>query len=229
MRDSINEAFELDEAQNKVENAMLGVLDALEKQNDESLTALEREEALISASKNYAGSLATVAEAMVGMGLDEINTEFENQAAFLESIKDTMPLSEYERLETLLGEIHTDAQNLHGTDIAIGLGITVDYDESMLNFLDMVNQYDSVASFGASLGSFFTPMATGGIVTAPTLGLIGEAGPEAVIPLNQMGSMGGTNVTVNVAGSVLAEGDLAETIQNQLIRIKGRNASLEFG
>ena len=72
-------------------------------------------------------------------------------------------------------------------------------------------------------------MATGGIVTAPTLGLIGEAGPEAVIPLNQMGSMGGTNVTVNVAGSVLAEGDLAETIQNQLIRIKGRNASLEFG
>jgi hypothetical protein len=60
--------------------------------------------------------------------------------------------------------------------------------------------------------------------------LIGEAGPEAVIPLNQVGSMGGTtNVTVNVAGSVLAEGDLAETIQNQLIRIKGRNASLEFG
>ena len=231
MRDSINEAFELDEAQNKVENAMLGVLDALEKQNDESLTALEREEALISASKNYAGSLATVAEAMVGMGLDEINTEFENQAAFLESIKDTMPLSEYERLETLLGEIHTDAQNLHGTDIAIGLGITVDYDESMLNFLDMVNQYDDVASFGASVAGFLgaTPLASGGIVTAPTLGLIGEAGPEAVIPLNQMGSMGGTNVTVNVAGSVLAEGDLAETIQNQLIRIKGRNASLEFG
>ena len=231
MRDTIGEAFELDEAQNNVENAMLGVLDALEKQNDESLTALEREEALISASKNYAGSLATVAEAMAGMSLDEINTEFENQAGFLESIKDTMPLSEYERLETLLGEIHTDAQNLHGTEIAIGLGITADYDESMLNFLDMVNQYDDVASFGASVAGFLgaTPMATGGLVTGPTLGLIGEAGPELVVPLDKLGNMGSTNVTVNVSGSVLTEYDLAETIQNQLIRIKGRNASLEFG
>ena len=40
--------------------------------------------------------------------------------------------------------------------------------------------------------------ADGGIVTGPTVGLIGEAGPEAVIPLNQMGSMGITNITVNM-------------------------------
>jgi len=32
-----------------------------------------------------------------------------------------------------------------------------------------------------------TPFATGGIVTGPTPALIGEAGPEAVIPLNKMG------------------------------------------
>lgn len=43
-------------------------------------------------------------------------------------------------------------------------------------------------------------LAQGGIVTGPTLALIGEAGPEAVIPLNQMGSMGGGNVTINVNG-----------------------------
>ena len=42
------------------------------------------------------------------------------------------------------------------------------------------------------------PFANGGIVTQPTLGLIGEAGPEAVIPLNQMGAMGTTNITVNM-------------------------------
>ena len=42
------------------------------------------------------------------------------------------------------------------------------------------------------------PFADGGIVTQPTLGLIGEAGPEAVIPLNQMGSMGTTNLTVKM-------------------------------
>jgi phage-related minor tail protein len=43
-------------------------------------------------------------------------------------------------------------------------------------------------------------LAEGGVVTGPTLALIGEAGPEAVIPLDRMGSMGGGNVTINVNG-----------------------------
>lgn len=33
--------------------------------------------------------------------------------------------------------------------------------------------------------------AKGGVVTGPTLGMIGEAGPEAVIPLDRLGDMGG--------------------------------------
>jgi hypothetical protein len=44
-------------------------------------------------------------------------------------------------------------------------------------------------------------MANGGIVTAPTLAMIGERGPEAVIPLSKMGGMGmGGGVTINVNG-----------------------------
>ena len=43
--------------------------------------------------------------------------------------------------------------------------------------------------------------AAGGIVTSPTVGLIGEAGPEAIIPLSRAGGMGmGNNVTINVNG-----------------------------
>jgi hypothetical protein len=42
-------------------------------------------------------------------------------------------------------------------------------------------------------------LADGGIVTGPTLALIGEAGPEAVVPLDRMGT-GGNNVTINVNG-----------------------------
>lgn len=45
-------------------------------------------------------------------------------------------------------------------------------------------------------------MADGGIVTGPTTAVIGEAGPEAVIPLDQLGRFGGMNVTINMpAGS----------------------------
>ena len=42
-------------------------------------------------------------------------------------------------------------------------------------------------------------LAEGGIVTSPTLALIGEAGPEAVVPLDRAGGIGGgMNVTVNM-------------------------------
>jgi hypothetical protein len=44
-------------------------------------------------------------------------------------------------------------------------------------------------------------MANGGIVTGPTLAMIGEAGPEAVIPLDRMGSMGGGDVNIYVQGA----------------------------
>jgi hypothetical protein len=41
-------------------------------------------------------------------------------------------------------------------------------------------------------------LANGGIVTGPTLAMIGEAGPEAVIPLDRMSQMGGGGTTVNI-------------------------------
>jgi cell division septum initiation protein DivIVA len=44
-------------------------------------------------------------------------------------------------------------------------------------------------------------LAEGGVVTGPTLALIGEAGPEAVIPLDRMGSMGGGDVNIYVQGA----------------------------
>jgi hypothetical protein len=43
-------------------------------------------------------------------------------------------------------------------------------------------------------------LAEGGIVTSATLAMIGERGPEAVIPLDRMGQMGGTTVNINVNG-----------------------------
>jgi len=43
-------------------------------------------------------------------------------------------------------------------------------------------------------------LAKGGIVTSPTLAMIGEAGAEAVVPLDRMGSMGGNSVVINVNG-----------------------------
>jgi hypothetical protein len=81
-----------------------------------------------------------------------------------------------------------------------------------------------------SIGSFTSPalvnkllnrmpaMADGGIVNSPTAALIGEAGPEAVIPLNRMGTMGGSTVNIVVNGSVTSEGDLVNAIRNAILQ-----------
>jgi hypothetical protein len=54
-------------------------------------------------------------------------------------------------------------------------------------------------SGGGGGGAKIPMMAEGGIVTSPTLAIIGEAGPEAVIPLSKMKQMG-NNVTIHVNG-----------------------------
>ena len=77
--------------------------------------------------------------------------------------------------------------------------------------------------FGISIPKI--PMlAEGGIVNSPTLAMIGEAGPEAVVPLSKGGMGQSMNVTINVAGSVIAQKDLANQMRNelaQLLRRKG--------
>ena len=60
-------------------------------------------------------------------------------------------------------------------------------------------------------------MAEGGIVTKPTRALIGEAGPEAVIPLNKAGGVG-TTVNVYVEGSVITENELAQHIDEVMTK-----------
>jgi len=57
-------------------------------------------------------------------------------------------------------------------------------------------------------------LAEGGIVNSPTLALIGEAGPEAVVPLNRMNTGGG--VTVNVTGGLSTSAEIGQAVVNAL-------------
>jgi hypothetical protein len=88
-----------------------------------------------------------------------------------------------------------------------------------------------LGGFGDTLPSYLRGMipglASGGIVTSPTLSTVGT-GPEAVIPLSQMGSMGGQNITINVGGSVISEGDLVALIRNQLLGLQQSGKSISL-
>ena len=74
-----------------------------------------------------------------------------------------------------------------------------------------------------SQGKPIPQLAEGGIVSRPTMAMIGEAGAEAVIPLDRMGSMG-TKVVVNVQGSVISEGQLQSVIQDVLYNLNRTGA-----
>lgn len=64
------------------------------------------------------------------------------------------------------------------------------------------------AASGVLAASLATPFAEGGIVTKATLGLVGEAGPEAIIPLRDAGMLGGggpMNITFEMDGRTMSE------------------------
>lgn len=74
--------------------------------------------------------------------------------------------------------------------------------------------YGGLAGAGIYGGGGMPVMANGGVVTDPTVALIGEAGPEAVIPLSKMGQMGGT--TYNIYATGIGDQAIAQVVQNAL-------------
>ena len=64
-------------------------------------------------------------------------------------------------------------------------------------------------------GGGIPKMGEGGIVNRPTLALIGEAGPEAVVPLSKMNS-GGSNVNINVTGGLSTSAEIGQSVVNAL-------------
>jgi hypothetical protein len=83
------------------------------------------------------------------------------------------------------------------------LNIAIDAMNSLIRGAVGASKY--LGPLGAAIGGagkdfqidHIPALANGGIVQSATLALIGEAGPEAVIPLDRMGSMGGgVNITI---------------------------------
>lgn len=71
--------------------------------------------------------------------------------------------------------------------------------------------------------------AKGGIMMKPHLGIVAEAGPEAIIPLDKFGMFGGGTVINYIQGSVLTQNELIKITRDgmaQLLRRKGLNPSV---
>ena len=77
---------------------------------------------------------------------------------------------------------------------------------------------------GGAVSRIF-PFAEGGIVTRPTLALVGEAGPEAIIPLRRGGGFGG-GITINMTNPMFLDRLAAEKFAEQLMDVLKNNLKL---
>lgn len=98
-----------------------------------------------------------------------------------------------------------------------------------------VSQANMVASKGAGTLGISIPqlanipmLAQGGIVTRPTIAMIGEAGPEAVIPLNRANNPGYGGITININGGNFfgSDEDVGEYIGDMMLKKLKMNVAL---
>ena len=84
------------------------------------------------------------------------------------------------------------------------------------------------SGYGNSAFANMPRFAEGGVVMGPMVGLIGEAGPEAIIPLDRMGSMGrggGNSYTINVS-ALNADAKTGEMIVTAIKRFERTSGSV---
>ncbi|MFA7628888.1 MAG: hypothetical protein WCY37_05815, partial [Candidatus Dojkabacteria bacterium] len=69
---------------------------------------------------------------------------------------------------------------------------------------------------GRAIGGLI-PFASGGVVTGPTPALVGESGPEAIIPLDKLNQ----GVTINIVGDVFGMPDFEQRVLTAVNRASG--------
>lgn len=129
------------------------------------------------------------AEKFYGAGVDSATN-------FLKGIQDTI-----QKTEVVLSNPNLTMADVNNA--ALGLFTPADF----ANLEASIG--DALKGINFGMG---TLMASGGIVTSPTHIIAGEAGPEAIIPLSQMGNIGGgMNITVQ-AGLVSTPEQIGQDI-----------------
>lgn len=210
------------EAEISLAEAKLSVADATDSQTeatDELAAAEERLDEIINGAKEGSESYKDA--------LDQLNDAKREQADATDAVTEA-----YERQREALDKLREAEEKLQevrkGTSAAIQRR-----GNAMLNTpLDIAAPSASASGDGINawdwdIYSGIIPFANGGVVTSPTVGLIGEAGPEAVIPLSDMSAMGGMNIVVNInAGMGTDPAALGDEIVNVLQRYNRRNGAL---
>jgi hypothetical protein len=230
--ESIKSAFSFSDAQTAGEETGAGFLDGLRAQVtgvvdyarkiQELLNKNLSQDALAQVLASGAEAGAAIADQLIAGGqtaIDETNALVDSANAAAEKVGLNAASKWYQggidTAQKMVDGIQTELDKLTPKlmakmdALAAKMKRTVDID---------VRVNETVSRVVASIAMGGIPkMAEGGIVSKPTLALIGEgAGPEAVIPLSKMGSMGGGDVNINVTGGLATSAEIGQSVVNAL-------------
>lgn len=212
------------EAEIALAEAKLQVADATDAQvdaTDELASAEARLDEIINGAKE--GS-QTYKDA-----LDELNEAKRDQVAATDAVT-----AAYERQRDALDALREAEEKLRELQKTTPDRI----ERRAANMLNTPLEVVSPSAVNLDAGVFTSPIrnamlenmpwfAEGGIVRKATAAVVGEAGPEAIIPLDKMNQMGGMNITVNInAGMGTDPAALGDEIVNVLQRYNRRNGAL---
>ena len=201
----------LDEAVNGAKEGSDAYKDALDKLNDAKKTQLDATDAVTEAIERQTEAVDRLAEAEEKARLARVGGA---GGAAAEATYGS-PLAGIAADVGISGGIVDDLFTYTNPGGTNSFGLTQEQVQANLDAIDFSNIFPSG----------FTPFATGGIVTGPTRALIGEAGPEAVIPLDRLQSGMTVNVTVN-AGIGVNPAEVGNEIVDILQRYQRKNGSV---
>lgn len=109
------------------------------------------------------------------------------------------------------------------------LGLTVERtNQAMGEFVRNVPRLFKTALVRGQIASA-VPLANGGIVTRPTLAMVGERGPEIVIPLDRSEGAGQTVVHVTINGDVYGVDDLDRRVRRSVGEALRQQSQVRWG
>jgi len=131
----------------------------------------------------------------------------------------------YLRVESTLNELDEDLDNLRQAIIDLTnriAGTKVKFEKNEEGEVTGFKLVGGVSKSEANSGFGF--LASGGIVNGPTRAIVGEKGPEAVIPLNKLEGLGGTTIgDINITVEGSASEETAEEIANMVAEVINNN------
>jgi hypothetical protein len=231
------------EAEISLAEAKLGVKDATESQVEATDALAEAETLLNEAINGAKDGTETYKDA-----LDKLNDAKRAQADAEEAVteaieRQTEAVERLTEAEQKARDARTGVKDAAAAAAEAKVGIAPKPSASYASFLDAVKALHPnsptlksstpVADSKERFPKLFTDyksgslvaLAQGGIVTRPTAALIGEAGAEAVIPLDKMNQGMTINLTIN-AGMGTDPAKLGDEIVDVLTRYQRRNGAL---